>query len=213
MKILERALASARNYEAARRVIGAESEMRNLMLRVVEPSADLRILDFGCGNGRLVPFVGQAQYVGIDNNPSYIRSAKDRNRQNNATFLCADLRDLASMDIAPCDVIVSIGVLHHLDDEAAATALEACAGLLKTSGRLVTMDPCFDPDQHPVARVLMALDRGKYVRHPTNYESLIGTHFVTDLAENWTDIYRFPYTHFVTQSRLRSLADLGCGDK
>ena len=36
MKILERALASARNYEAARRVIGAESEMRNLMLRVVE---------------------------------------------------------------------------------------------------------------------------------------------------------------------------------
>ena len=62
------------------------------------------------------------------------------------------------------------------------------------------MDPCFDPNQHSIARVLMALDRGKYVRHPEGYEHLIGERFLLSRRELWPDVYRFPYTHFVTES-------------
>ena len=65
------------------------------------------------------------------------------------------------------------------------------------------MDPCFEPSQHSVARVLMALDRGKYVRHPEGYRALNAQSFVTHTEHLWTHVYKFPYTHFVTESTPR----------
>jgi hypothetical protein len=60
--------------------------------------------------------------------------------------------------------------------------------------------PCFDPTQRSIARVLMALDRGVYVRHPAAYVRLIDLHLEEVTSEIWTDVYRFPYTHMVTSS-------------
>lgn len=199
--MLERLLNSSRLYEGSRRLIGAESEMRKLVDRIVKPNDAMRILDFGCGNGRLVGFVGDAEYIGIDNNPSYIESATATYGGPRVHFYCADLDTLASLPIEPVDVVISIGVLHHLDETVAEKALAASRDLLEADGRLVTMDPCFEPNQSSVARVLMALDRGKYVRHPEGYRRLISEGFVIDNESLWTDVYKFPYTHFVTESR------------
>jgi 2-polyprenyl-3-methyl-5-hydroxy-6-metoxy-1,4-benzoquinol methylase len=209
VKVLDRLLASSKLYEGSRRLIGAESEMRKLLDRVVKPTDGMRILDFGCGNGRLVPFVAGAEYVGVDNNSSYIDSATAEHAGPKVQFHCADLDSLASLGIDPVDVVVCIGVLHHLDDSVAAKALSASHDLLKPEGRLITMDPCFEPSQHSVARVLMALDRGKFVRHPEGYRSLISENFITDSESLWTDVYKFPYTHFVTESRPKH--DVGVG--
>ena len=86
-EILDRLLASSKIYAGPRRLIGAESEMRNLMERVVTPDDTMRILDFGCGNGRLVPFVGNAQYLGIDNTDSNIDAATIKYGQSRVPFL------------------------------------------------------------------------------------------------------------------------------
>jgi 2-polyprenyl-3-methyl-5-hydroxy-6-metoxy-1,4-benzoquinol methylase len=200
VKVLERTLASSKVYEWSRQMIGAESEMRHTVDEVVKPTPGMRVLDFGCGNGRLVPFLKGVQYVGVDNNPSYIESAIAQYAGPDVEFHCADLNDLAAMGIEPVDVVICIGVLHHLDDSVASRALEASANLLKSDGRLVTMDPCFEPSQHSIARVLMALDRGKFVRHPEGYRNLISKSFVSKEERIWTHVYKFPYTHFVTES-------------
>lgn len=197
MKILERTLKSANVYDASRRLIGASNEMQTLVDRVAKPTADERLLDFGCGNGRLVPFLPPCKYTGVDNNPSYIEAAQQEHGSADVTFVCADVKDLRRLGVSDFDLIISLGVLHHLPDDVAQEALTAALGLLKPGGRMVTMDPCFEPSQHSVARVLMALDRGKYVRHPADYERLIQRAGGTAEQQIWTDVYKFPYTHCV----------------
>jgi SAM-dependent methyltransferase len=178
-------------------VIGARNEMRRLVDDVVRPQPGQRLLDFGCGNGRLVPFVPQVEYVGVDSNAGYIDAARAEYGSPSVQFICGDLLKLGSLDIEPIDVVVSIGVLHHLDDAVAEAALKSALAILRPGGRLITMDPCFEPSQHSIARVLMALDRGRFVRHPADYQRLVERAGGSVTQEIWHDIYRFPYTHCI----------------
>lgn len=197
MSALDVILAKSRVYEASRRLIGARNEMEQMIGRAVRPAPGQRLLDFGCGNGRLVPFVGGVTYIGVDNNESYIEDARRTYGSPNASFICCDLFDLGSLDIEPVDYVVSIGVLHHLEDEVAEVALRSALSTLKPAGKLITMDPCFEPTQASIARVLMALDRGRFVRHPADYRRLVERAGGEVDGEIWKDVYKFPYTHWV----------------
>lgn len=198
MTVLERLLGGSRVYEFSRRAIGARREMETMIERVIKPQPDHRVLDFGCGNGRLLAFLPPCDYVGVDSNPSYIDDASERLAGPRARFVCGDLLHLDELDLEPVDHVVSIGVLHHLDDETAETAMTSALKILKPGGRISTMDPCFEPDQPSVARVLMAMDRGRFVRHPADYRRLVeragGS---VQRQQIWSDVYKFPYTHCV----------------
>lgn len=198
--MLERVLGTSRAYEASRRAIGAFREMELLRSRAIKPQPGMRVLDFGCGNGRLVRFLPGIDYVGVDNNLSYITAARAEHDSDGARFICGDLLRLDELGIDPVDVVVCLGVLHHLDDDTAQRGLASARDLLRPEGRLVTMDPCFEPSQRSTARVLMALDRGRFVRHPGDYRRLAESSFATVDQEIWSDVYRFPYTHCVQQA-------------
>lgn len=198
MTVLEKLLEGSRVYEWSRRAIGARREMETMIERVVRPEPNQRVLDFGCGNGRLLAFLPACHYVGVDSNESYISDASARLAGPNISFLCGDLLHLDELVTDPVDHVVSIGVLHHLDDETAEAAMSSALKILSPGGQISTMDPCFHPDQHSVARVLMAMDRGKFVRHPSDYRRLVeragGT---VRKQEIWDDVYKFPYSHCV----------------
>jgi SAM-dependent methyltransferase len=200
MRLLDRVLADSRAYEFSRQVIGAREEMRRLVDDVVQPEPGMRVLDLGCGNGRLVPYLNGASYVGLDSNPSYVHAATSKWGSESTRFVVADLVRLADVEIESVDAVVLLGVLHHLPDDVASAALQGAAELLAPGGRVITMDPCFEPTQRSIARVLMALDRGRYVRHPADYLRLIESHLEDVTSEIWTDVYWFPYTHLVTTS-------------
>lgn len=200
MGVLDRLLAPSQAYEASRRAIGAFREMELLRDRVIMPQPGMRILDFGCGNGRLVRFLPAVEYVGVDSNPSYIEAAQAEQRSPQARFICGDVFHLDRLGIDPVDVVVCLGVLHHLDDDTVARGLASAHDLLRPGGRLVTMDPCFEPTQGSTARVLMALDRGRFVRHPSDYRRLVEPAFGAVDQQIWSDVYRFPYTHCVQQA-------------
>ncbi|CAB4364833.1 unannotated protein [freshwater metagenome] len=195
--VLDRVLHGARLYDLSRRTIGASNEMRRLVGDVVRPTEGTRMLDFGCGNGRLVPFLPNLDYVGVDNNPSYIEQATATHGSDQVRFVCADVKDLPSLGFGEFDVVVSLGVLHHLSDEVAETAVTAVLQQLTPQGRLITMDPCFHPEQASLARVLMAMDRGRYVRHPEDYRRLVERCNGVVTQQIWHDVYKFPYTHCV----------------
>jgi len=195
--ILERVLHKASLYNFSRQLIGASKEMSLLVDRTITGRPIHRVLDFGCGNGRLVPYLPNVEYVGVDNNPHYIDAATAEHAAASATFICADLNDLEALGIPHFDAVISLGVLHHLPDEVAERALAAAVDLLNPGGSLITMDPCFHPDQSSVARVLMAMDRGRFVRHPNDYRRLVESAGLTVEQQIWSDVYKFPYTHCV----------------
>jgi len=72
-----------------------------------------RVLDLGCGNGRLIElFAGKSiDYLGVDNSENLLNVAKKRYPNNN--FLLADALNLPLTDNS-FDAIFSIAVLHHI---------------------------------------------------------------------------------------------------
>jgi len=65
-------------YESYHKIIGADYRSRVLVKDYIRPSRGSRILDIGCGPGNMLPFLPEGEYLGVDANPSYIASARQR---------------------------------------------------------------------------------------------------------------------------------------
>ncbi len=169
--------------------------MQRLVDEHFHPVAGSRVLDVGCGTGDLARLLPQVRYVGVDHNPAYLTG--EPAVTEGPRFVHADLAELGDLDIGSFDLAVAVGVIHHLDDDLAADVTAEVRRRLVPGGRFVTVDPVFHPDQRTVARVLMALDRGRYVRHPNDYERLMrGAFEQADVVIRF-DLNPFPYTHCI----------------
>ncbi len=93
---------------------------------------------------------------------------------------------------------MAVGVLHHLDDEAVLQLLELAKSALKDGGRLVTLDPCFDKDQNPIARYLVSKDRGQNVRSADQYHEL-GCNVFEQVTGEVKHRSWIPYTHWIME--------------
>lgn len=77
-----------------------------------------RVLDLGCGNGRLYPLIASrgAKYMGVDNSTGLLTIA--RRRSPDAEFAEEDARKLSFPDRS-FERIFSFAVLHHMKGKAA----------------------------------------------------------------------------------------------
>ena len=77
-----------------------------------------RVLDLGCGTGRLLAAVKPSRGVGIDLAASAIRSARQRYQGENLHFFEGDISDrrILSQIGGPFDVILLVNVVTHLTD-------------------------------------------------------------------------------------------------
>ena len=209
MAVREKLLGTTAGYRALLRVVRAERFMETIVADHVRPCPGSELLDIGCGEGAFSQFVGDVTYLGVDHNPSYIRRAQERYGADRRRFVCADLADLTATTVQRFDRVTAIGVLHHLDDALAREVLTVAAGLLTPGGRLISVDPVFSPDQRLFTRLLMAADRGKYVRHPNHYRDLGLSAFSDVSCTERTGLLSFPYTHFVMEMSATATASDG----
>lgn len=74
-----------------------------------------KILDLGCGNGRLAELfnIRDIEYIGIDDSDKLIKLAKDKYASGKIKFIVADGLNLPFADNY-FDKIFSIAVLHHI---------------------------------------------------------------------------------------------------
>ncbi|MFB6091378.1 MAG: trans-aconitate 2-methyltransferase [Haloquadratum sp.] len=102
---------------------------------LLDPEADERILDLGCGTGHLTERIAEAgaDVVGVDRAEEMIATARDRHPD--LPFVRADAREVADAVDGPFDAVFSNAVLHWIDDQDAVTA--SVADVLRPGGRFV----------------------------------------------------------------------------
>ncbi len=97
------------------------------------------ILEVGCGTGYSAQYLeGQyGSYTGVDYSEMLIEHARAVHQQDNVAFAACDF--FAYEPGRQFDIIVMIGVLHHMQD--VGKALIKCRDLLKPGGYLVANEP------------------------------------------------------------------------
>ena len=200
MKIAERLsllLNLQAGYRLFRWMVGGESAWKIYLGEYVKPAPGDKILDIGCGPADVLNYLPAVNYTGLDISPEYIGSAKKR-FGSRGRFCCGDV-GLAAIEgeQGTFDLVLAIGVIHHLDDAQAARLFDLARLALRPTGRLVTYDGCYVPRQSRIARWLLAKDRGKFVRTREEYLRLALTRFSKVEPHLRHDLLRVPYTHLI----------------
>ncbi|HEU5018866.1 MAG TPA: class I SAM-dependent methyltransferase [Pseudolabrys sp.] len=187
-------------YSALQRVIARKDARRVFVDRYVQPRAGDRVIDIGCGPGAMLDYLGEVDYVGLDLDPNYIRSAS-RRYGNRGRFIHGDAANIVDHIDAQADIVLAVALLHHLDDAQARSLFSAAAKFLVPGGRLVTLDCVWTVPQNPIARFLIAADRGKNTRTSAAYSALAHESFSTVEVHLRDDLLRLPYDHCIMVCR------------
>lgn len=182
-------------YRSVQWLVGAE-RLRRHVAGLIDPSPGLRVLDIGCGPADLLAWLPGVEYVGFDVSADYIASAQAR-FSSRGRFFQEELRADTRLDLGLFDRIVAVGLLHHLDDGSALRLFELAAQRLRTGGRLITVDCCWREGQHPLARWLIARDRGQNVRSLEDYRDLARSQFAEVKASYRHNLLHIPYSHTI----------------
>lgn len=180
-------------YSAFQSLMGGHRSRQNFVSNYVKPFPGMRILDVGCGPADILGYLPDVDYWGYDVSEAYIAQAKTRFGRR-GQFSCKQLQ-LDDLAVLPkFNVVLALGLLHHLDDSVALGVLQLAHEALQPGGRLFTIDPCLDPSQNSVARFLVRNDRGQNVRDRCGYEALASKVFSPPRAEVRHRVW-IPYTH------------------
>jgi 2-polyprenyl-3-methyl-5-hydroxy-6-metoxy-1,4-benzoquinol methylase len=178
-------------------VRSAPSRLTDQILRI-QPGE--RVLDIGCGPADILSRLpAGADYCGFDTESRYIEEARLR-YGNRGSFFVRSVTPDAIDDLGTFDVVISLGVLHHLNDRDADTVFACAAKALRPQGRLVTVDPAYVKGQNPVAWLLLKADRGRHVRTPAAYQEIARRHFSDPKTSVIHDLLAIPYTHCIIEA-------------
>jgi len=183
-------------YRAAQSAVGAAHVRRELVTSYLRPRSGDKLLDIGCGTGDLLTELPDVTYVGFDLSSAYVAAAR-RRFGGRGRFFTGSVDTVEPRDLGQFDLVLTLGVLHHLNDTQAKRTLALARGVLRKGGRLVTIDPVLSRDQSRIARFLVSRDRGRNVRSPNEYLDLAQTVFPWVESHQRHDLLRMPYSHAI----------------
>jgi len=118
-------------YRARREVLAA------LIRREVQPPANARVLEIGCGTGHNLTMLGEFGSVDALELDDEARAVAEQ--RLGKSVMRAPLPELAGVPERHYDLIGAFDVIEHIDDDQA--ALASIAGRLKPGGKLVVTVP------------------------------------------------------------------------
>ena len=183
-------------YKAFQTLIGARRLREEITSTYIKVESGERILDIGCGTADIRPHLGDVTYVAFDPSESYIKNA--RLKYPDAIFHVGSIENPPKL-VGEFDVALAIGVLHHVGDEEAAALFELARSVLRTGGKLITVDPVVVTEgENFLANIVVRRDRGRHVRRQMEYTDLARRSFpnrVESIVR--ADLIRLPYNHCI----------------
>lgn len=131
-----------------------------------------RVLDIGCGPGTNARVFAGCDYVGIDINPDYIRTASSRHP---GRWVVGDVTDETIFPNEQFDCVFANSLMHHLDDGAVRNLLGRMARLTAPGGKVHVLDLVLPPHAS-AGRLLARLDRGRFARPLERWRTLFTEH-------------------------------------
>jgi alkylated DNA repair protein alkB family protein 8 len=165
-----------------------------------------KILDIGCGNGRLLQIFKNKKidYTGIDSSEKLIEIAKEKIRnskfeiRNSATFRVADALNLPFKDDS-FDKVFSIAVLHHIpSEELRLKFLKETKRILKPKGFLVLTAWYFWHEWHAWWFLIKSFIPKLFGLSKLDFK---------DIWESWKRMGINRYYHCFTKKELKNLAE------
>jgi cyclopropane fatty-acyl-phospholipid synthase-like methyltransferase len=183
-------------YNLHSRIAASDRRKRSFVDAILQVPSGARVLDIGCGTAPLLRYMPSVDYVGFDLSAAYIERAR-RDYGEGPQFHHQALTIDVAAEQAPFDIVMALGVIHHLDATEAKILFEVAFAALKPGGRLITCDGAFTEPQNPLARILLKMDRGKHVRKPDQYKALADSVFPQVSVRVYHNLNAYPYTHCV----------------
>lgn len=172
-----------------------------------------RIADLGCGPADILRFTNPSNkpafYLGIDQSGRYLKRAASRAAQKNipSAFIKLNLDLLPSNEGIKTQLIRSLdeyqittvnlfGVLHHLNDLAVITTLNAVFDSASVRS-LNTQDVLF-LTRNPINNFYASIDRGEYVRTEAQYDALLNKSKWQKMDKAWSraGVHKVKYIHY-----------------
>lgn len=202
MNLRERLLGNTFVYKTFKNLVSPPRLVAKTVEEFLQVDDGSTVLDLGCGYGDLAHFyTNRCKYLGVDSNDAYIREARRRNENSDAEFLVGDVSDSEIRRHGPFDLVLMTGVLHHLTSDHVLGIVKGSKDLVSPTGRFVAIEPVFDPNQRLSARLIIASDRGRFVRDEEGYVNLLKSGFTNVDAEVVHGRLRIPYSHVILTCR------------
>ena len=108
--------------------------LRKKRIQTVKPYIKGKVLDFGCGVGKLSEYFDKEDYVGVDLDKYSIQIA----RKKYPGYQFYDMQEMRSIK-DKFDVIVALAVIEHIENQAG--FLEMLKKMLNKNGKIVLTTP------------------------------------------------------------------------
>ena len=180
-------------YELSQYLVRSWASRHEFVEQHMCPAVGQRILDLGCGTGSILNHLPKVEYVGVDANHRYIKLANDR-FGSRGRFQVGDVTDVDSFPSGSFDLVIALGVMHHLDDEQVARTLDGVREVLRDGGRFVSHDPVLTDPQPRWSRWWVRRDRGRHVRWDRDLLALVQPQFAAVNASVTHKSLRIPFS-------------------
>jgi len=157
------------------------------------------ILDIGCGTANILEFLPKVKYNGYDLNENYLDKAREKYKSRDAKFICMKISEMNLPDDIDnkCDIILALGIIHHLHDDEVKKLYNLAEKALKKGGRLVSIDPTFVENQSFLSKKFVEADRGQFVRSVGEYKKLYKNYFQGEYEFYHDNLNKLPYDHAI----------------